>query len=143
MLLTLALMLAALGIATLFSASHESPERVVSQVRHLAVALGAMWLIARMPIQLLMRSALPVYLAGLLLLIGVALFGDVVNGARRWLSVGGMRFQPSEMMKIAVPLMIAWYFHRNEANLRRREFIVAGLLVAVPAALIVRQPDLG
>jgi len=102
-----------------------------------------MWLVARLPIQLLMRSALPVYLAGMLLLVGVALFGDVVNGARRWLSLGTMRFQPSEMMKIAVPLMLAWYFHRNEGNLRRREFVVAGLLVAVPALLIARQPDLG
>ena len=120
MLLTLALMLTALGIATLYSASHESPGRVVSQLRHLAVALCAMWLVARLPIQLLMRSALPVYLAGMLLLVCVALFGDVVNGARRWLNVGVMRFQPSEMMKIAVPLMLAWYFHRNEGNLRRR-----------------------
>jgi rod shape determining protein RodA len=143
MLLTLALMLTALGIATLYSASHESPGRVVSQLRHLAVALCAMWLVARLPIQLLMRSALPVYLAGMLLLVCVALFGDVVNGARRWLSVGGMRFQPSEMMKIAVPLMLAWYFHRNEGNLRRRAFVVAGLLVVVPALLIARQPDLG
>ena len=143
MLLTLALMLTALGIATLYSVSHESPARVASQLRHLAVALAAMWLVARLPVQLLMRSALPVYLAGMLLLVGVALFGDVVNGARRWLSVGSVRFQPSEMMKIAVPLMLAWYFHRNEGNLRRRQFVVAGLLLGVPALLIARQPDLG
>jgi rod shape determining protein RodA len=142
-LLTLALLLMAIGIATLYSASQESPERVVSQLRHLAVALGAMWLVARIPPQLIMRSAFPVYLVGLLLLIAVALFGDVVNGARRWLSFGVMRFQPSEMMKIAMPLMLAWYFHRNEGNLRRGEFVIAGLLVAVPAMLIARQPDLG
>jgi len=142
-LLTIALMLTGLGVATLYSASYESPERVISQLRHLAVALVAMWLVARMPLQLMMRSALPVYLAGMLLLVCVALFGDVVNGARRWLSVGGMRFQPSEMMKIAMPLMLAWYFHRNEANVRRHNFVVAGVLVALPAMLIARQPDLG
>jgi len=142
-LLTVALLLMALGIATLYSASEESPERVVGQLRHLAFALGAMWLVARMPPQWIMRSAFPVYVSGLLLLIGVALFGDVVNGARRWLSLGGMRFQPSEMMKIAMPLMLAWYFHRNEENLRRREFVIAGLLVVAPVLLIARQPDLG
>ena len=73
----------------------------------------------------------------------MALFGDVVNGARRWLHVGVTRFQPSEMMKLALPLMLAWYFHKNEATLRLRDFAVAALLLAVPVALIARQPDLG
>ncbi len=142
-LLTVALLLAALGVATLYSASDESPARVIGQLRHLAVALFAMWLIARVPPQLLMRFAVPAYVVGVLLLVAVALFGDVVNGARRWLSLGVMRFQPSEMMKIAMPLMLAWYFHREEEDLRRRAFVVAGLLVAIPAVLIARQPDLG
>lgn len=142
-LFTVVLMLTALGVATLYSASEENPERVAGQLRHLVAALAAMWLAARTPLQLMMRSALPAYVVGLLLLIGVALFGDVVNGARRWLSLGVMRFQPSEMMKIAMPLMLAWYFHRNEGSLRWREFSVAGVLVAVPALLIARQPDLG
>jgi len=73
----------------------------------------------------------------------VALFGDVVNGARRWLHVGVTRFQPSEMMKLALPLMLAWYFHRNESTLRLRDFALAALLLIVPVAFIVRQPDLG
>ena len=73
----------------------------------------------------------------------VALFGDIVNGARRWLHVGVTRFQPSEMMKIAVPLMLAWYFDRYEATLRLRDFAVAAVLLAVPVVLIARQPDLG
>lgn len=142
-LLTIALLLAALGVATLYSASDESSARVMSQLRHLGVALIAMWLIARVPPQVLMRFALPTYVVGLLLLIAVALFGDVANGARRWLSLGVTRFQPSEMMKIAMPLMLAWYFHRNEEDLRRRVFVFAGLLVTVPILLISRQPDLG
>jgi len=142
-LLTIALLLAALGIATLYSASDENPARVIGQLRHLGVALIAMWLIARMPPQVLMRFALPAYVVGLLLLVAVALFGDIANGARRWLNLGVTRFQPSEMMKIAMPLMLAWYFHRNEEDLRRRTFVVAGLLVAIPLFLIARQPDLG
>jgi rod shape determining protein RodA len=66
-----------------------------------------------------------------------------VNGARRWLHVGVTRFQPSEMMKLALPLMLAWYFHKNESTLRWRDYFVAGFLLLVPLGLILRQPDLG
>ena len=72
-----------------------------------------------------MRIALPVYVVGVVLLVGVALFGEWCNGARRWLNIGVTRIQPSEMMKIAVPLMLAWYFHRYEASLRLRDFAIA------------------
>ncbi|OGA01098.1 MAG: rod shape-determining protein RodA [Betaproteobacteria bacterium RIFCSPLOWO2_02_67_12] len=142
-LLTLALLLAALGLLTLFSASYDQPGRVTGQLANLAVALGAMWVAARIPPQALLRFAPPVYVFGVLLLLGVALFGDVVNGARRWLHIGVTRFQPSEMMKLALPLMLAWYFHRNEAGLRTRDFAVGVLLLALPVVLIARQPDLG
>jgi rod shape determining protein RodA len=90
-----------------------------------------------------MRFAVPAYVIGVALLVAVALFGDVVNGARRWLNIGVARFQPSEMMKLALPLMLAWYFHRREATLRLRDFALGALLLAVPVALILRQPDLG
>ncbi len=83
------------------------------------------------------------YLLGLLLLVAVALGGEVVNGARRWLHVGVTRFQPSEMMKLALPMMLAWYFHKNEETLRMRNFAVAALLLVLPVLLIARQPDLG
>jgi len=73
----------------------------------------------------------------------VALGGEVVNGARRWLNVGFGRFQPSEMMKIAMPLMLAWYFHRREGSIRLRDFALAGVLLALPVLLVARQPDLG
>jgi rod shape determining protein RodA len=142
-LLALSLALVAVGLATLFSASFEQPSRLTAQVSNLAVALAAMWLIARVPPQTLMRFAVPAYLVGVALLVAVALAGDVVNGARRWLHVGVTRFQPSEMMKLAVPLMLAWYFHKNESTLRMRDFAVAALLLAVPVLLIARQPDLG
>lgn len=142
-LFTLALILVGIGLATLYSASYENPVRVTAQLANLGVGFAAMWILAQIPPQTLMRFAVPIYIAGVLLLISVALFGDIVNGARRWLHVGVTRFQPSEMMKIAMPLMLAWYFHRHEASLRTLDFIVAGVLLIVPVLLIARQPDLG
>ncbi len=142
-LVTIVLILAALGLATLYSASYENPLRVRNQLGHLVLGLAAMWVAARIPPQGWMRLAAPTYVLGVCLLVAVALFGDVVNGARRWLNLGFMRFQPSEMMKIAMPLMLAWYFHRNEVAVRARDFLVALVLLALPVALIVRQPDLG
>jgi rod shape determining protein RodA len=90
-----------------------------------------------------MRLALPLYVLGVLLLVAVALFGDVVNGARRWLDIGVTRIQPSELMKIAVPLALAWYFNRYEATLRLFNYAFATVMLLVPVALIARQPDLG
>jgi rod shape determining protein RodA len=142
-LLTLSLLLAALGLATLYSASLENPGRVTAQLANLSVALTAMWVVAQIPPQTLMRFAVPAYLIGLALLVAVALAGDIVNGARRWLHVGVTRFQPSEMMKLALPMMLAWYFHKHEATLRLRNFAAAAVLLALPVLLIARQPDLG
>jgi len=139
----LSLALVALGMATLFSASYEIPGRVTAQAANLAIALVAMWVVAQVPPQTLMRFAVPAYALGIALLIAVALAGDIVNGARRWLHVGVVRFQPSEMMKLALPMMLAWYFHKNETMLRMRDFAIAALLLAVPVLLIARQPDLG
>jgi rod shape determining protein RodA len=134
----------ALGVTVVYSASGgNSVDRVVSQGRNLAVAFAALWIFAHIQPQLLMRLALPVYIAALAMLVGVALFGDVRNGARRWLNIGFTTVQPSEAMKIAVPLVLAWYFHRREEGLRLRDFAVAALLLAIPVGLIVRQPDLG
>src|SRR3990172_340081 len=102
-----------LGLLTLYSASSDSPARITSQLFNVGIALAAMWVAAQVPPQTLMRFAVPAYFVGLLLLLGVALFGDLRNGARRWLSLGFGSVQPSEIMKIAMPLMLAWYFHRN------------------------------
>jgi len=142
-LLVLIFMLSLLGLAALYSASYENPGRVTAQVANLGVAFTAMWLIAQLSPQTLMRFAVPAYAVGLALLLAVALAGDVVNGARRWLHVGVTRFQPSEMMKLAVPMMLAWYFHKHESALKLRDFALGALILAVPLALIARQPDLG
>ncbi|MDQ3027698.1 MAG: rod shape-determining protein RodA [Pseudomonadota bacterium] len=134
----------ALGVTVVYSASGGSSlERVMGQGRNLAVAFVALWVCAHIHPQLLMRLAVPLYVAGLALLIGVALFGDIRNGARRWLNLGFTTVQPSEIMKIGVPLMLAWYFHRREEGLRLLDFAVAAVILALPVGLIVRQPDLG
>jgi rod shape determining protein RodA len=142
-LLVMLLTLSMVGLAVLYSASYDVPGRVTAQLANLAVALAAMWIVAQVSPQTMMRFAVPAYVVGLGFLVAVALAGDVVNGARRWLHVGVTRFQPSEMMKLALPLMLAWYFHKNESTLRWRDYFVAGFLLLVPLGLILRQPDLG
>ena len=113
---TLLLMLT--GLVVLYSASNGSFARVSSQFVNMSVALCVLWIFANIPPHYLMRLSVPVYLLGLIMLLGVAFFGVYVNGARRWLDLGITRVQPSELMKIAVPLMLAWYFDRYEATLR-------------------------
>ena len=136
-------MLALLVGYALLVLTSASPERLNNQFLNLAVALVVMRLAAQVPPQRLMHLALPLYVAGVLLLVAVALFGDVSKGARRWLNLGFMRIQPSEIMKIAMPLMLAWYFQKHEAMLRARDWVVAALILLLPVALIARQPDLG
>nr|MBP7954113.1 rod shape-determining protein RodA [Nitrosomonas sp.] len=113
------------------------------QAINIVVALILMWVIANTSMQQIKRIALPIYLIGLALLIGVALFGEIYNGARRWLNIGITRIQPSELMKIAIPLMMAWYFDKYEITLRFRDYIGATLLLVIPVLLILKQPDLG
>jgi len=86
---------------------------------------------------------LPFYAVGIVLLLGVEFAGETSKGATRWLNLGFTRIQPSEMMKIAVPMMLAWYFQRHEGQVRIRDFLVAALMLAAPFGLIVLQPDLG
>ena len=142
-LLTLVAILLIVGLLTLYSASGARIERVAAQMANISAALLLMWIAANVPLHYLSRIALPLYIIGMILLIAVAIFGEIVNGARRWLDLGFTRIQPSELMKIAVPLMLAWYFDRYEAVLKMRDFAVGALLVLVPVLLIAQQPDLG
>ena len=137
------IVLAAISMTVVFSASGgQTFDRSLGQLRNFAVALIAMWIVANIPPQTLMRIAIPIYIGGMILLIGVALFGEIRNGARRWLNVG-IIIQPSEIMKIGVPLLLAWYFHRKEEGLALKDYAVAGLMLMLPTGLIMRQPDLG
>ena len=131
------------GLFVLYSASGQSMERVLAQAVNIAVALSAMWLITNVQPQHIERAALPLYVVGVILLIGVSLYGEVSHGARRWLNLGVTKIQPSEIMRLAMPMMIAWYFSKREASLSVVDFIIAGILLLVPVALIMKQPDLG
>jgi rod shape determining protein RodA len=142
-LLAVALSIVGVGLVTLFSAADQSVARMTSQAMSLAFALVLMWIVANIPPQTLARVAVPLYVAGIVMLVGVALFGTVVNGSRRWLNLGFARFQPSELMKIALPLMLAWYFQKFEGRIGWKDFAIASVLIVVPVYLIKRQPDLG
>ncbi len=143
-LMVVTVVLAAISLTVVFSASGGVTfDRMLGQLRNFMVAFVALWIIANIPPQTLMRLAIPIYVVGLSLLIGVALFGEVKNNARRWLNLGFATIQPSEIMKIGVPLLLAWYFHRKEEGLSVKDYAVAGLMLMLPVGLIVRQPDLG
>lgn len=142
-LLAVALSIVGIGLVTLFSATDQSLARVSTQATSLAFSLALMWIVANVAPQTLARAAVPLYIAGVVMLVGVALFGTVVNGSRRWLNLGFARFQPSELMKIALPLMLAWYFQKFEGRIGWKDFAIAAALIVVPVYLIKRQPDLG
>ncbi|GLR12527.1 rod shape-determining protein RodA [Chitinimonas prasina] len=136
-------LLVGVSLMTIFSASNQSFDKINSKLVSVVVALSAMWVVSNLkPVQL-MWLAPQLYTFGMVLLIGVALFGDITNGARRWLDIGVARIQPSELMKLAVPMMLAWYFDRHEASLKLKHFAVAALLIGMPMALVLKQPDLG
>jgi rod shape determining protein RodA len=135
-------LLFSVGLLTLSSAGHDFPGRVEGQMRNMLLSFIVMWVAANIPPQTLLRLAVPIYTFGVALLVAVALFGVIKKGARRWLHVG-VDIQPSEIMKIAMPLMLAWYFQTRSGLLNWKSFIVAALLLLIPFALIAKQPDLG
>lgn len=142
-LLALIILMAILGLTVMHSAVGGTDWRFAEQLRNFLIAFVFMWGAALIPPPLLMRLAPYLYVFGVVLLLGVEFFGETAKGATRWLDVGFIRIQPSEMLKISVPVMLAWYFHRNQGSLRILDFFVAGVLLVVPFALIVMQPDLG
>jgi rod shape determining protein RodA len=139
----IAMAIAGIGLVTLFSAVDQNVARMSSQAMSLGFALLLMWVVANIPPQTIARAAVPLYTVAVVMLIGVALFGTTVNGSKRWLNLGVARFQPSELMKIALPLMLAWYFQKFEGRIGWKDFALTAVLIAVPVWLIKRQPDLG
>ncbi|WP_040053284.1 MULTISPECIES: rod shape-determining protein RodA [Caballeronia] len=135
-------LLLCVGIVTLYSASLDMPGRVEDQLRNIMLTFGLMWVLANIPPQTLMRFAVPLYTVGVALLVAVAAFGLTRKGAKRWLNVGVV-IQPSEIMKIAMPLMLAWYYQRREGNIRWWDYVVGFVILMLPVALIAKQPDLG
>jgi len=143
-LLLAVVLLAATGLFTMYSAGFDHGTRFTDHARNMLLAFGVLFIASQVPPQQLMRLAVPLYLVGLALLVATALpaLGVTRKGATRWLNVG-VTIQPSEIMKIAMPLMLAWWFQRREGQLRALDFLIAAILLVVPVALIVKQPDLG
>ena len=139
-LIVLALVL--ISIITFISATSGTHVKLVDQARNLIVSIGVMLIVSRVPPKWLEKSAIWIYTIGIALLLAVAAFGLIRKGARRWVDVG-IVIQPSEIMKIAMPMMLAWYFQRREGVLKTWDYGVAALLLILPVALIGRQPDLG
>ncbi|HRH04234.1 MAG TPA: rod shape-determining protein RodA [Burkholderiaceae bacterium] len=135
-------LLASVGLLAMYSSGYDHGTRFVDHARNMVIAATVMFLVAQIPPQRLMELAVPLYTFGVVLLIAVAIFGITKKGARRWINVGVV-IQPSEILKIAMPLMLAWWFQKREGQLRPLDFLVAGLLLAVPVGLIMKQPDLG
>ena len=136
------LLICAFGLFVLYSAAGENSRILINQAVRLGVALIAMLIIAQLPPDFLRRWTPWGYLAGLLLLVLVLTTGDVGQGARRWLNVG-IRFQPSEAMKLAVPMMTAWFLHDRQIPPRIGHLAIIAVLIAVPTYMIAKQPDLG
>ncbi|MCM5571504.1 rod shape-determining protein RodA [Burkholderiaceae bacterium FT117] len=136
-------LLVGISLVTMYSAAIDYDGRMLAHARNLSLAFVVMWAAACLPLSWIMRAAVPLYVAAVALLIAVALFGDVAKGARRWLDLGVTRIQPSELMKIAMPLMLAWWFQKREGARRWYDFAIAAVLLLAPVLLIARQPDLG
>ncbi len=135
-------LLACAGMLTMYSSGWDHGTRFEDHARNMLIAAAIMFVVAQIPPQRLMALAVPLYTLGVALLIAVAVFGVTKKGAKRWLNVG-VTIQPSEVLKIAMPLMLAWWFQKREGQLRPLDFAVATVLLAVPVALIIKQPDLG
>ena len=136
-------LLAAIGLVVMYSAGFDSGTRFADHSRNMLIALIVIFVVAQVPPQKLERLAVPLYVLGVVLLLAVEFFGVTRKGATRWLDVGVTVIQPSEILKIALPLMLAWWFQKREGQLRVADFLVAALLLAVPVLLIAKQPDLG
>lgn len=134
--------LASIGLMAMYSAGYDHGTRFVDHGRNMLLAVGILFVVAQIPPQKLMAIAVPLYALGVALLIAVLLFGITRKGAQRWVNIGVV-IQPSEILKIAAPLMLAWWFHRRESALRAVDFVIAFALLIVPVALIMKQPDLG
>jgi rod shape determining protein RodA len=135
-------LLACAGLVTMYSSGYDHGTRFMDHGRNMLIAASIMFVVAQIPPQRLMAFAVPMYALGVALLIAVAVFGITKKGAKRWINIG-ITIQPSEILKIAMPLMLAWWFQKREGQLRPLDFIVAVVLLAIPVGLIVKQPDLG
>ena len=139
----LALILGCLLVYTLVVMASASGGRLESLLLHIVLATTLMWIVASIPPQRLLSLAPVLYILGVALLVAVDLFGETSKGAKRWLNLGFTRVQPSELMKIAMPMTLAWFFQKREGSIGWHDFLIAIIVLALPVFLIVKQPDLG
>ena len=137
------LMLAALGLVAMYSAGYDHGTRFKDHGRNMLLALVVVFVVAQIPPQRLQQLAVPLYVVGVALLLATALFGITRKGATRWLALGPLVIQPSEILKVAMPLMLAWWFQKREGRRLASDFIIATLLLLLPVAVVIKQPDLG
>ncbi|HZY18921.1 MAG TPA: rod shape-determining protein RodA [Ramlibacter sp.] len=135
-------LLACAGLLTMYSSGFDHGTRFVDHGRNMLIAGTIMFVVAQIPPQRLMSFAVPLYAVGVALLIAVAVFGITKKGAKRWVNVG-IVIQPSEILKIAMPLMLSWWFQKREGQLRPLDYVMAAVLLLIPVGLIMKQPDLG
>ena len=141
-LLLLVVLLACAGLVAMYSSGFDHGTRFRDHARNMLLAGAILFMVSQVPPQKIMAFAVPLYVAGVALLVAVALFGITKKGAQRWVNLG-IVIQPSEILKIAMPLMLAWWFQKREGALRPLDFAAAGLLLAIPVGMIMKQPDLG
>ena len=135
-------LLACAGLVAMYSSGFDHGTRFTDHARNMLIAAGLLFFIAQISPQQLIKVAVPLYVLGVALLVAVAVFGITKKGAQRWVNVGVV-IQPSELLKIATPLMLAWWFQRREGQLRATDFVIAFVLLMLPVGLIMKQPDLG
>ncbi|MBL3526684.1 MAG: rod shape-determining protein RodA [gamma proteobacterium endosymbiont of Lamellibrachia anaximandri] len=142
-LLTGLMLLSGVGLVILYSAGDQEWALIQRQLVRLGIAFGVMIILAQLHITHLRRWSPWLYIAGVLMLVAVIFFGQTGKGAQRWLDLGFFRFQPSEMMKLALPMMIAWYLAEKRLPPKRRRLLAAAIMTLIPVLLIAKQPDLG
>jgi len=133
----------ALGLIVLYSAGGGDIDLVERQLVRLGIAFTGMLVVAQFPPRLLQRLTPWIFVIGILFLLAVLISGEASGGAQRWLNLYFVRFQPSEMMKLAVPMMVAWYLADTRLPPNRWQLLASATLIAVPMLMIAKQPDLG
>jgi rod shape determining protein RodA len=137
------IMLMMLGLFILYSASNQNLYVVEQQAAHIGLALIVMLVFAQIPPMTYQRYAFWIYVTGVALLLAVLIVGHIGKGASRWLNLGLIRFQPSEMMKLAIPMFLAWHFHKIHLPLSIKAILFAAFIIFIPALLTAKEPDLG
>ncbi|MEC4728717.1 rod shape-determining protein RodA [Shewanella sp. D64] len=131
------------GLFVIYSAGGEDLALMERQLFRMGLSLFIMFVVAQINPEVLRRWAFPIYITGVILLLGVHFFGEINKGAQRWLNLGFMEFQPSELMKLAFPITMAWYISKFPLPPKKRYLAGAGVILLIPTLLIAKQPDLG